>query len=180
MNFIDAKADVGKKWNETAWRGIFRASLLGLFTGFSAGCYTTVPVTSTPQPGEVLVLNLNDQGRVALGPSVGPAVTSIEGMLDTRTDSAYTVKVSSVVYMNGSNNRWTNEPLTIQSNLVRDVRERKFSRGRSALLAGGIVGAAVAFIATRGLLGLGDPGKDKDPGDGSQSTVLINAFFGVR
>jgi hypothetical protein len=78
------------------------------------------------------------------------------------------VKVASVVYLNGSNNRWTNEPLTIQSNLVREVREKKFSRSRSGLLTAGVVGGVVAFIATRGLLGLGNPDRDKGPDDGSQ------------
>jgi hypothetical protein len=168
VNCFDAKADVSKRSNETALRGIFRAALLGLFTGFSAGCYTTVPVSSTPQPGQVLVLDLNDQGRAALGPSVGASVTRIEGTLDTRTDSAYTVKVASVVYMNGSNNRWTNEPLTIRSDLVRDMREKKFSRSRSGLLAAGIVGLAAGFIVSRDLLGLGTPDRDKGPDDGSE------------
>lgn len=127
-----------------------------------------MPVASAPQPGQVLVMDLTDQGRVALGPSIGPAATRIEGLLDSRTDSAYVVKVESVVYMNGANNRWTNEPLTIRTDLVRDLRERKFSRSRSVLLAAGIVGGAVAFIASRGLLGFGSPGTDKNPGDGSQ------------
>lgn len=139
-----------------------------MLAGFSTGCYTTAPFASAPQPGQVLVMDLNDQGRVALGPSIGPAATRIEGMLDSRTDSAYVVKVESVVYMNGTNNRWTNEPLTIRSDLVRELHERKFSRSRSALLAAGIVGATVAFIASRGLLGFGSPGTDKGPGDGSQ------------
>jgi hypothetical protein len=165
---LDGKAGVSRRSNGTALRGIFRASLLGLFTGFSAGCYTTVPVSSPPQPGQVLVMDLNDQGRVALGPSVGASVSRIEGTLDARTDSAYTVKVASVVYSNGSNNRWTNEPLTIRSDLVRDMREKKFSRSRSGLLAAGVAGLVVGFMASRDLLGLGTPDKDKGPGDGSE------------
>ena len=180
MRSRDVQSGESQRTHETAWRGVFRAALLGLFAGFSTGCYTTAPIASAPEPGQVLVMDLTDQGRVALGPSVGSAARSIEGTLDTRTDSAYTVKVASVVYMNGTNNRWTNEPLTIRSDLVRDLRERKFSRSRSGLLAAGIVGAAAAFIASRGLLGLGTPDKDDGPGEGSESTILINAFFGVR
>lgn len=125
-------------------------------------------------------MELNDQGRVALGPSIGSAAKQIEGTLNTRTDSAYTVRVASVVYMNGSNNKWTSEPLTIRSDLVRGMREKKFSRGRTGLLAGGIVGGIAAFILTRDILGLGTPDHDKGPGDGSESTVLLNVFFGVR
>ena len=145
-----------------------RSGLLVL-TLFACGCYTTVPAASAPTPGQVLVMELNDQGRVALGPSIGPSATKVEGMLDSRTDSAYVMKVQSVVYMNGSNQRWTNEPLTIQSDLVRELRERKFSPMRSALLAAGTVGATVAFIASRGLLGLGTPDREKGPGEGSEN-----------
>jgi hypothetical protein len=168
MNYSCDGGTAGGRSFEKGWRGAFRAAVLGLLAGFSTGCYTTVPVASAPVPGQVLVMDLNDQGRVALGPSVGPSATRIEGTLDSRTDSAYTVKVASVVYLNGSNNRWTNEPLTIQSNLVREVREKKFSRSRSGLLTAGVVGGVVAFIATRGLLGLGNPDRDKGPDDGSQ------------
>ena len=89
-------------------------------------------------------------------------------MLESRTDSAYTVKVRSVVYMNGSNQRWTDEPLTIRTDLVRELRERKFSKSRTALFAAGSVGAVVAFIATRSLLDLGTPDREKPPGEGTE------------
>jgi hypothetical protein len=168
VDVFDGNAAGSGRSNGKALRGIFRAALLGLFAGFSSGCYSTVPVASTPQPGEILVMELNDQGRATLGPSIGSAARSVEGTLDAQTDSGYTVRVASVVYMNGTNNRWTNEPLTIRSDLVRELREKKFSRSRTALLAGGIVGGAVAFIASRGVLGLGTPDRDRGPGEGSE------------
>ena len=163
-----SNAEYSGRRNEGGWRGLFRAAALGLLAGFSAGCYSTVPVASTPQPGQVLVMDLTDQGRVTLGPTVGPSVQRIEGLLDSRTDSAYVVKVASVVYLNGTNNRWTNEPLTIQTALVRDVREKRFSRSRTGMLVAGVAAASVAFIASRGLLGLGTPDRDKGPGDGTE------------
>lgn len=147
---------------------MLRGGALMLLSGFASGCYTTVPVASTPRPGHILVMELNDRGRVALGPSIGDAATKVEGLLDSRTDSAYVVKVKSVVYMNGSNTRWTDEPLTVQSDLVRELRERKFSPTRTALLAGGAAGAVVAFFASLGVLGFGTPDTQKGPGDGSQ------------
>ena len=150
------------------WRGLFRAAALGLLGGISTGCYSTVPVASSPVPGQVLVMDLTDQGRATLGPSVGPAAKSIEGVLDSRSDSAYNVKVASVVYMNGSNNRWTNEPLTIRSDLVSSIREKKFSRSRTGMFVAGMIGGLALFIASRDLLGLGSPDRDKGPGDGSE------------
>lgn len=147
---------------------ILRGSVLMVLTGIATGCYSTVPAASAPTPGQVLVMELNDNGRVALGPSIGASATKVEGMLESRTDSAYTVKVRSVVYMNGSNQRWTDEPLTIRTDLVRELRERKFSPSRTALFAAGSVGAVVAFIATRSLLDLGTPERERPPGEGNE------------
>lgn len=139
-----------------------------LLTGIATGCYSTVPAAAVPTPGQVLVMELNDNGRVALGDRVGASATKIEGLLESRTDSAYNVKVRSVVYMNGSNQRWTDEPLTIRSDLVRELRERKLSPTRTALFAAASVGAVAAFIATRSLLDLGTPDREKPPGEGTE------------
>jgi hypothetical protein len=136
--------------------------------GMTTGCYTTAPLAGPPTPGQVLVMELNDNGRARLGTEIGASATKVEGLLDTRTDSAYVVKVQSVVYMNGSNQKWTNEPLTIQSDLVRELRERKLSKSRTALFAGGTVGLAAALIATRSLVIAGAPENQKPPLPGEE------------
>jgi hypothetical protein len=111
-----------------------------------------------------VVLDLNDQGRVALGPSIGSSAARVEGSLDS-AGAAYTVKVTSVTYLNGQSNRWTNEPLTIQSDLVRELRVKRFSRSRSALVAGGSLAAIVGFVVTRQLLVEGNPQTQGNPGE---------------
>lgn len=148
---------------------IARGAFLMAVAGITTGCYTTAPLAAPPSPGQVLVMELNDNGRARLGPQIGASATKVEGLLDSRTDSAYVVKVQSVVYMNGSNQKWTNEPLTIQSDLVRELRERKFSRSRTALFAGGTVGLAAALIATRSLIIAGSPETQKPPGPGDET-----------
>jgi len=140
------------------------AALLMFLSGLTSGCYTSAPMETAPVPGQVLVMDLNDRGRVALGPSIGASAAQVEGVLTSRVDSSYVVSVQQVSYLNGQSNKWTNEPLTIQSDLVRELRQKKFSRSRTALSAGIGVGAMVAFIASRALLGSGsDP---RDPGNG--------------
>ena len=132
----------------------------------ATGCYTSTPVETAPSPGTAVVLDLNDRGRVALGPSIGSSAARVEGSLDS-VDSAYKLKVTSVTYLNGQSNRWTNEPLTIQSDLVRELRVKRFSRSRTALVAGGSVGAVIALALTRQLLIEGSPettGKPGEPG----------------
>ena len=142
------------------------AFLLVFLSGMQSGCYATIPVASQPVTGSTLVLALNDNGRAALGPSIGAAVESVEGTLQSHSDSAYVLRVTGVSYMNGQTNRWTNEPLTISNQFVREAQERRLSRSRTALAAGLAVGGLVLFAATRGLLGFGDPGKEPGPGGG--------------
>lgn len=143
--------------------------MLVFLSGFTSGCYTVTPLQTAPVPGTTLVMDLNDRGRVALGPSIGSAATQVEGVLQSKTDSAYVLAVTQVGYLNGQSNRWTNEPLTIQSDLVRELRQRTFSRSRTALSAGIGIGALAAFIATRALLGSGNQTNNGplDPGGGA-------------
>lgn len=128
------------------------------------GCYTTVPVTGRPAADAVLVLDLNDRGRVALGDSIGPSASRIEGALQGVRDSSYVVRVASVQYLNGQSNRWSGEPLTVPLDLVRDVRERRFSRTRTYGLAAGILAAVVAVVVGTDLVGGGsEPGRGNPP-----------------
>jgi hypothetical protein len=75
-----------------------------------------------------------------------------------------------VSYLNGQRNQWSGEPLSVSRDFVRDVRTRQFSKSRTVLTAGSIVGAAVLFIVTRGLVGSGSPGREGGGnGEGGQS-----------
>ena len=137
-----------------------RGWLLVFLTSVSQGCYVYPSVSTAPAPGRQVRFDLNDRGRLGLGSSIGPAAERIEGILQADPDSAYSVKVVSVVYTNGQANRWSGEPLMISKNFVRDVRQRELSRSRTYLTAATVIGAAVLFVATRGLLGSGTPETD--------------------
>src|SRR4051812_26198950 len=119
------------------------AYLLVFLLGFTSGCYSFAPVVTTPAPGTQLVLGLNDQGRVALGQSVGPAAQTIEGTLQAKNDSAYVIAVNSVRYFNGGTNVWSGEPLTVATSLVQEAQVRRFSPGKTALAVA--VGAAAVL-----------------------------------
>jgi hypothetical protein len=146
------------------WRRIAGGFLLAFLSGVASGCYVNTPVVAAPVPGDRLDLELNDRGRVGLGENIGPAATSVEGMLQSQTDSAYNIRVASVVYVNGQSNKWNGEPLTVQKDFVKDVSERKFSRSRSILAAGILTATVLTFALTRNILGAGNT--DRDPGGG--------------
>lgn len=137
--------------------------------GFAQGCYEYTPARTTPMIGSTLSLDLTDRGRVGMGDQIGPSARTIEGVVRAQDDSAYMLKVSSVVYLNGQLNRWTGEPLTVSRGFVTNLRERQFSRSRTALVAAIGVGAVVAFIVSRGLLGFGNTTPDTGPGQGGEN-----------
>ena len=149
---------------------ILRACVLSFLTGVSTGCYKYIPVAAPPATGSQLLLDLNDRGRVGLGGLIGPSSKAVEGLLQPGPDTVFNLKVVSVSYLNGQRNQWSGEPLAVSRDFVRDVRTRQFSKSRTALTAGSIVGATVLFIVTRGLIGSGSPGGERGGGgEGGQS-----------
>jgi len=90
--------------------------LLAFLMGVTTGCYTYTSIpAAAPAPGTDVLVGLNDQGRLTLGQSVGPAAQQIEGTVQSQSDSAYVLSVSSVSYFNGGINKWSGEPLTISA-----------------------------------------------------------------
>jgi hypothetical protein len=149
---------------------VLRACVLSFLSGVSTGCYKYTPVAAPPATGSQLLLDLNDRGRVGLGNLIGPSSKAVEGLLQPGPDSVFNLKVVSVSYLNGQRNQWSGEPLAVSRDFVRDVRTRQFSKSRTVLTAGSIVGAAVLFIVTRGLVGSGSPGREGGgDGEGGQS-----------
>jgi hypothetical protein len=131
------------------------------------GCYTLQPTGGpVPQAGKIIGLDINDAGRVALGGAMGPSIGQIEGRLVQKDSSEYVVAVTAVHLLRGGDQVWRGEAVHIKTEFVSSVYERRFSKARSAALAAIGIGA-VAIIASRSLLGLGD----QDPGKMTDTTA---------
>ena len=130
---------------------------------YLAGCYASMPVNGTPATGTTVVLDLNDRGRVALGEQIGPSATSVEGKVAAASDSAYSLRVSSVSYLNGQSNRWSGEPLTVPANLVSRATQRSFSRGRTTLLGVAAAATLAVLITSTNLIGSASGGAKGNP-----------------
>jgi hypothetical protein len=130
------------------------------------GCYTLQPTGGpVPQPGSIVGLDLNDAGRTALGGSMGPEIGQVEGRLIQKDSEEFVVAVTDVHLLRGGDQVWRGEAVHIKSGYVASVYARRFSAGRSAAIAAAGVGA-VALIATRGLIGLGNPSSPSGPSPG--------------
>jgi hypothetical protein len=141
-----------------------RRVLAGLIASpLLAGCYMTLPLAdSRPEPalGAQLVVELTDQARVGLAPQLGSEVASVEGALVQRTDSQFVLGVSRVFGLWGAQSRWGGERVTFATDQVRRMSIRRFSTGRTAIAAGGVTAAVLAFVLTRSLIGGGSEPTD--------------------
>jgi hypothetical protein len=96
---------------------------------------------------------------------MGPEIGQVEGRLIQKDSDEFIVAVTDVHLLRGGDQVWRGEAVHVKSGYVSSVYERRFSAVRSAALAAAGVGA-VAIIATRGLIGLGDPGSPSGPAPG--------------
>ena len=132
-------------------------------SAFLVGCYTLQPTGQTvPQPGTRMAFNINDAGRVALGGSMGPEISQIEGRLAGRQGTDYVVSVTDVHLLGGGDQVWHGETVNLKSEYVSGLFERRFSAARSVAMGAAGLGA-IAAIATRSLGGLGSTERPAPP-----------------
>jgi len=129
--------------------------LLALAPAALPACYHYVAAEASLNPGVQVEVELNDAGRVGMTNAVGPETGSIQGILESRSDSEMVVRVAQVLGEYGGVTRWEGELVAIKPDYIRSVRERRFSATRTAVLAVAASASFVAFVASRDLLGIG-------------------------
>lgn len=139
------------------------ALALALLPFATSACYTYTPLRTAPSPGTVVVLDINDQGRVALGPRLGTELARIEGELIRRTDDELVVRMRQVQTLGGTTTPWSGETVELRHEYVKNVGERQLSRSRSLFAAAGFAVAVGLVVAGQSLLGLG-AGDSRDGG----------------
>jgi hypothetical protein len=131
-----------------------------------AACYTYAPVDfrSVPQ-GARVGLDLTMRGAAANEARFGPDIIYLEGQAVSFGSDSLTVMVARTRSRRGMWSEWSGERVAVDHGSVAILRQRRFSKLRTALAAAAVIGA-VAVTAATDLIGLGDLGGSKDPGDG--------------
>jgi hypothetical protein len=128
-------------------------SLLGL-----SACYEYRPLTPPAPVGEMVALQITDQGRVSLSERFGPGLAEIQGRVVSNQGNEYVLNVFRVSQLGGQSAAWAGEETRLDRSFIGSIRGKTFSPVRTGLLAGA---AAVAtyFIISRDLTGFfsGDP-----------------------
>lgn len=131
------------------------------------GCYSYAPLETSAgvQAGEHIAVEITDRGRAELSDRLGSGVLRLEGTL-TRTDSADLVmNVWRVAQIGGPTERWSGESVRLKREYASSVQTRTLNRGKTYLVAGGVVAGLVLFTKTFDLLGFATGGEDNGPPD---------------
>ena len=138
---------------------------------YLTGCYTyRQGVGSTVPAGAEVSLTITDQGRVGLGERIGAGILRVNGKLVDEPDTAYVVRVESIDFINAGTTHWAGEEVRMPKDYVGSVSTREFSRSKTWLTVGIVVGVVALAIGTVAIVGSGTEGDDsKPPGDGDQT-----------
>lgn len=130
-----------------------------LITGSLAGCYVYAPAPPgrVPDAGLEVRAVLTDAGTAALAPKLGDGVGFVDGRLQTVSDTALALSVTSTTTRAGASSDWRGESVTIRRDYVATLQQKVISRSRSfglgalALLAA--VASYVGFSGNAGVFG---------------------------
>jgi hypothetical protein len=112
-------------------------------------CYDYVPVTTAPPVGEIVAFEITDRGRVDLADRFGSGILRIEGRLMSAPTDQYVLAVSRITQINGDKATWNGETVRLNRAVVGGIENRRFSRGRTAIVAAVATAGVVGFIASR-------------------------------
>ena len=102
-------------------------------------CYAYTPVQTPPAPGAQIALEVTDEGRVALNDKIGPGVVRLEGTLAGVEGGELLVDAQSVRQVRGYISDLGGVRVRLPQRYVTRIDERRLSRKKTFLVAGGIV-----------------------------------------
>jgi hypothetical protein len=127
---------------------------IGLLT---TSCYTLQPASAVvPATSTRFAFAINDNGRAALGGSMGPEIRQVEGHLQAKDGEDYMVNVTGVELLQGGYQTWAGETVRIKSSFVSAIYVKKFSPAKTAVAVGGAA-LAVSMLVSKDFRSFIDP-----------------------
>ena len=114
-------------------------------------CYQYAAFQPTPSTlGQAVRVQLTDAGTAHVASLVGPAASYLDGNLASLTDSSYTLAVTDLGRLNGTEESWKGEQVTVSRPEAASIELRKAAPGRSAALTAALVGGAALVARAMG------------------------------
>ncbi len=156
------------------WPRVWRRFVGGLCAAtlvLQMGCYTYKPLqTGVPATGQRIAVVLNDRGRSLLGDRLGSSIDKVDGLLVEDDGASVSLEVYRTMDLRGNAATWTGERVQVPRDGITGYQERQFSKRRTYLLVGTVVGViaatalAVKFDLFSGFV-RDDPGSGGSTGD---------------
>jgi len=128
-------------------RGFVTSKAAALFLVLTA-CYTQRPLeTPIPTPATRIVAQVTDSGAVAVGTSVGPGASEVEGVVTTADAAVWNLSLVRVDYRGGNSVIWNREQVSFPRYALSNPTEKRVDKARSWMAAGLIT--LGAFLAGR-------------------------------
>lgn len=105
---------------------------------------------STSTLGQAVRIQLTDAGTSHVASLVGPGASYLDGNLASLTDSSFTVSVVDLGRINGTEETWKGEQVTVSRSEAASIELRKAAPGRSAALTAALVGGAALVARAMG------------------------------
>ena len=123
-----------------------------------AGCYIYRPLAApVPEPATYMAVTLTEAGSEDLARYIGPDVRVVRGRFQSTSERGLSMSVSQVELRRGDVLSWQGETVVVPRAFVASLEERRVSRGRMVLLAGGSILALLATYEAFGSAGGGVP-----------------------
>jgi hypothetical protein len=156
------------------------AHIVAALSALLCGCYTYVPVGTSPHIGAQVGIEVNDEGRVALREQLGPGVVRLEGRVAAVEGDELVVDASRVTQIRGLPLPLDSMRLRLRSSFLGRVDERRLSRTRTWMTIGGATAVVAVFLATKGFSARGTPPEEPPGGPPVNNGLSPNRVFGVR
>ncbi|HYW50805.1 MAG TPA: hypothetical protein VE861_09375 [Gemmatimonadaceae bacterium] len=90
-------------------------------------------------------VDLNERGTLELSTRVGTGAVSLDGRIESASDTSVVVALTQTRSRNGDTQQWSGEQVTVPLSWISGYRQRKAAVGRTSLFIGSLL-AAVAII----------------------------------
>src|SRR2546430_10077406 len=122
-----------------------------------AACFTQAPLAGLVPVTETRIGALvTDSCVLAMSNAIGPSATEVEGIVAGADATSWDLRLLRVEYRNGQSVPWNRELVRFPRSALSQATERRFSKGRSWIMAALLT--STAFLAARflGVFGGGE------------------------
>lgn len=122
-----------------------------------AACFMQAPLaTPAPAPETRIVAMVTDTGVLAMSNAIGSGATEVEGIVAGTDATSWDLRLLRVDYRNGQSVAWNRELVRFPRSALSQASQRRFSKGRSWIVAGLITSTALLAARFLGVIGGGD------------------------